>query len=119
MLQTDPTQWVNQHSQVIKNLNVLDREVHSSSELGVFVQSHDAFDAADRHLRRRLHARAARATTPTRCSPRRGSSSTVSQLSDVPGAQPPRAHLAPTSAAPTTVAPHDIQLSTVSPSTTP
>ena len=44
MLQTDPTQWVNQKSQVIKNLNVLDREVHSSSELGVYVQSTNVFD---------------------------------------------------------------------------
>jgi len=41
VLQTDPTQWVNQRSEVIKNLNVLDREVHSSSELGVYVQSPD------------------------------------------------------------------------------
>ncbi len=44
VLQTDPTQWVNQHSQVIKNLHVLDREVHSSSELGVYVQSPDVFN---------------------------------------------------------------------------
>ena len=73
VLQTDPTQWVNQQSQVIKNLNVLDREVHSSSELGVYVQSPDAFGQTDRHVRRRLHARSARRSTPTRCSPRRGS----------------------------------------------
>ena len=67
VLQTDPTQWVNQHSQVIKNLNVLDREVHSSSELGVFVQSRDVFATADRDLRRRLHPRPARRSIPRRC----------------------------------------------------
>src|SRR6476660_8717362 len=39
VLQTDPIQCVNQHSQVVKNLDTLEREVHSSSELGVFVQS--------------------------------------------------------------------------------
>ena len=44
MLQTDPIQWVNQKSQVIKDLNVLDQETGSSSELGVYVQSANAFD---------------------------------------------------------------------------
>ena len=43
MLQTDPIQWVNQQSQVIKDLHVLDRETGSSSELGVYVQSQKDF----------------------------------------------------------------------------
>jgi hydrophobe/amphiphile efflux-3 (HAE3) family protein len=43
VLQTDPIQWVNQKSQVIKDLHTLEREVKSSSELGVFVQSNDPF----------------------------------------------------------------------------
>ena len=44
VLQTDPIKWVNQHSQVIHDLNTLDRETGSSSELGMFVQSKDVFD---------------------------------------------------------------------------
>ena len=44
VLQTDPIQWVNQKSQVIKDLHVLDTETGSSSELGVFVQSKNTFD---------------------------------------------------------------------------
>jgi hydrophobe/amphiphile efflux-3 (HAE3) family protein len=43
-LQTDPIKWVNQDSQVIHDLNTLDRETGSSSELGMFVQSKDVFD---------------------------------------------------------------------------
>ncbi|NLV55683.1 MAG: MMPL family transporter [Acidimicrobiales bacterium] len=36
-LQTDPVQWVNQQSQNRKDIATLEREVDSSSELGVFV----------------------------------------------------------------------------------
>ena len=94
VLQTDPTQWVNQHSQVIKNLNVLDREVHSSSELGVYVQSPQRLRAAD--------GRRSSTTSPARQLQKHpdtlltasGLVSTVSELSDVPGAP----HLTPTSA---------------------
>jgi hydrophobe/amphiphile efflux-3 (HAE3) family protein len=39
VIQTDPIQWVNQESQVVKDLDVLDRETGSSSELGVYVQA--------------------------------------------------------------------------------
>jgi hydrophobe/amphiphile efflux-3 (HAE3) family protein len=113
VLQTDPTQWVNQHSQVIKNLNVLDREVHSSSELGVYVQSHNAFAQptitfVDQFTRTQLRK------DPTTLLTASGLVSTVSLLSDVPGAS----HIVPTSADVRnaySVAPHDIQLSTVSP----
>jgi hydrophobe/amphiphile efflux-3 (HAE3) family protein len=42
-LQTDPIQWVNQSSQTIKDINRVDAEVHSSSEMGVFARSDDVF----------------------------------------------------------------------------
>jgi uncharacterized protein len=112
VLQTDPTQWVNQKSQVIKNLNVLDHEVHSSSELGVYVQSKDAFDQTtikfvDTFTRDQL------AKDPATLLTASSLVSTVSQLSDVPGAT----HLIPTPAdvrSAYAVAPAGIQLSTVS-----
>jgi hydrophobe/amphiphile efflux-3 (HAE3) family protein len=114
VLQTDPTQWVNQKSQVIKNLNVLDREVHSSSELGVYVQAPDAFAQSgvtfvDQFTRAQLKKYPDTLLTAS------GIVSTVSQLSDVPGAT----HLTPTSAQVRSVyetAPRDIKLSTVAPS---
>ena len=113
VLQTDPTQWVNQKSQVIKNLNVLDREVHSSSELGVYVQAPDAFaqsgvNFVDQFTRSQLKKYPETLLTAS------GIVSTVSQLSDVPGAT----HLTPTSAQVRSVyetAPRDIKLSTVAP----
>jgi hydrophobe/amphiphile efflux-3 (HAE3) family protein len=43
VLQTDPIQWVNQDSKVIHDLHTLEREVGSSSELGMFVQADDPF----------------------------------------------------------------------------
>jgi hydrophobe/amphiphile efflux-3 (HAE3) family protein len=42
-LQTDPIEWVNQSSQVINDLDVLDRETGSSSELGIYVEADDVF----------------------------------------------------------------------------
>ena len=112
VLQTDPTQWVNQHSQVIKNLNVLDREVHSSSELGVYVESKNVFEQktvsfVDQFTRAQLGGYPDTLLTAS------GLVNTVSQLADVPGAT----HLVPTSAdvqRAYAVAPKDIQLSTVS-----
>src|SRR5204863_9975070 len=44
VLQTDPVEWVNQDTQVIHDLDRLEAETSSSSELGVFVQSDDIFD---------------------------------------------------------------------------
>jgi hypothetical protein len=43
VLQTDPVEWVDQDSQVISDLDRLQAETDSSSELGVFVQSDDLF----------------------------------------------------------------------------
>jgi hypothetical protein len=42
-LQTDPEEWVDQDSQVIADLGVLRREVASSSEIGMYVQSEEPF----------------------------------------------------------------------------
>jgi uncharacterized protein len=42
-IQTDPEKWVNQDSQVIKDINTLKTETGSSSELGVFIESDDVF----------------------------------------------------------------------------
>jgi uncharacterized protein len=42
-LQTDPIQWVNQKSQTIKDINAVDREVHSSSEFGMFERTDNVF----------------------------------------------------------------------------
>jgi uncharacterized protein len=42
-LQTDPVEWVNQDTEVIEDIDTLESEVGSSSELGIFVQSEDVF----------------------------------------------------------------------------
>jgi hypothetical protein len=42
-LQTDPEEWVDQDSDVIRDLGILRTEVQSSSELGIFIQSDDVF----------------------------------------------------------------------------
>ena len=112
VLQTDPTQWVNQKSHVIKDLHVLDTQVHSSSELGVYVQSPDVFGQrtvtfVDNFTRSQLQKYPDTLLTSSALV------SVVSQLGDVPGAT----HLTPTSAdvrAAYAVAPRAIQLSTVS-----
>lgn len=113
VLQTDPLQWVNQKSQVIKDLNVIDRETGSSSELAVFVQSDANFSNktvgfVDRFTREQLRKDPRTLLTGTSIV------EIVSDLSDVPGA----AHVTPTGAevrAAYDVAPKDIQLSTVAP----
>ncbi len=43
-LQTDPIQWVNPHSQVIKNIHAVEKGTGSANELGVFVQGKDVFN---------------------------------------------------------------------------
>lgn len=42
-LQTDPIKWVNQDTQVIRDINTIDEETGSSSELGIFIKSDDVF----------------------------------------------------------------------------
>ena len=116
VLQTDPIQWVNQNSRVIKDLHVLDREVHSSSELGLYMQSQDPFDEKtvtflDQFTREQLQQHPETLLTAS------GLVSTVSDLLDVPGA-PASVHVAPTAEdvrAAYEVAPPDIKTSTVAP----
>ncbi|MCK9925275.1 MMPL family transporter [Frankia sp. AgPm24] len=45
-VQTDPEKWVNQDSQVIKDIGILRARAGSASELGVFVRSPNVFDDA-------------------------------------------------------------------------
>jgi uncharacterized protein len=113
VIQTDPIQWVNQDSQVVKDLDVLNRETGSSSELDVFVQSGDHFDDKtvaflDGFTRKQLRENKKTLLT--------GSSvvEVLSDLTEVPGAQ----HVTPTGEevqAAYDVAPKDIQLSTARP----
>lgn len=42
-IQTDPVEWINPSSEVIRNLRYAEREVKGSSELGVFVEAEDVF----------------------------------------------------------------------------
>ena len=42
-MQTDPVQWVNQHSQVIKDIDEVEAQVHSSNEMGVYVTAPNVF----------------------------------------------------------------------------
>jgi hydrophobe/amphiphile efflux-3 (HAE3) family protein len=110
-LQTDPIQWVNQDSQVIKDLDVLDEETGSSSELGVFIQSDDVFSDdtvafVDDFTRSQLGQEPETLLTGTSIV------EVVSDLADVPGAP----HVTPVGAdvqAAWDVAPEDVQRSTV------
>jgi hydrophobe/amphiphile efflux-3 (HAE3) family protein len=111
VLQTDPIQWVNQNSQVIKDLDVIDAETGSSSELGVFVQAKDVLDDSttafvDKFTREQLTENKGTLLTASGLVP------TVSDLLDVPNA----AHVAPTAddvKNALDVAPIDIQKSTI------
>jgi len=113
VLQTDPIEWVNQESQVIKDLDVIDAQTGSSSELGVFVQAEDDFSDEtvgfmDEFTRSQLEKHPRTLLT--------GSSivEVVSDLSEVPGAR----HITPTGAevkAAFDAAPKDVQLSTANP----
>jgi hydrophobe/amphiphile efflux-3 (HAE3) family protein len=42
-IQSDPEQWVNQDSEVIRDIDTIKRETGSSAELGIFVESDDIF----------------------------------------------------------------------------
>ena len=42
-LQSDPVQWVNQHSQAIKDFRAVEEQTGASSELGIFVKTNDVF----------------------------------------------------------------------------
>jgi uncharacterized protein len=113
VLQTDPIKWVNQDSDVIHNLETLDRETGSSSELGMFVQSEDVFDDEtvtfmDNFTTQQLTEHPETLLTAA------GIVTTVSDITnDIPGAS----HVSPTGEevrAASGVAPESIQRSTVS-----
>jgi hydrophobe/amphiphile efflux-3 (HAE3) family protein len=112
-LQTDPIKWVNQDSEVIHNLETLDRETGSSSELGMFVQSQDVFDDEtvtfmDNFTTEQLTEHPETLLTAA------GIVTTVSDITnDIPGAS----HVSPTGEevrAASGVAPESIERSTVS-----
>ncbi len=113
VLQTDPIQWVNQQSQVIRDLAVIDRETGSSSELAVFVQAEDEFGDetvrfVDEFTRTQLDKHPRTLLTGT------SMVEIVSDLGEVPGAS----HVTPTGAevqAAYDAAPEAIRLSTVAP----
>ncbi len=112
-IQSDPEEWVNQDSQVIKDINTLKSETGSSAELGIFVESDDVFsdetvafvtDFANEELAARPEELLTASSMPT----------TVSFLLEVPDTTPvpprgidvERAY---------EVAPPDIQEATVNP----
>jgi len=110
-LQSDPVQWVNQHSQAIKDFRTVESQTGSSSELGIFVQSDDVFSKESVDYVSSLTARNITKFPATLI----GASSlvaTMDYLLEVPGAQI-------VNATPTDVrggydlAPFDIRLSTV------
>ena len=113
VLQTDPIQWVNQESQVIHDLGVLDRETGSSSELGMFVQSDDVFDDKtvgfmDSFTTEQLTEHPDTLLT---------AAGIVTTVSDIMNDTPGTTHVAPTGEevrAANDVAPTDIQTSSVS-----
>ena len=115
-LETDPINWVDQDSQVIKDIRTVEDEIGGSSELGVFVQSTEDANLYTDDIVTWMD-------TFTRDQVERfpdqllvGSSivATVSDLTDIPGAK----HVPPTAGdvqAAWEQAPEDIQLSTASP----
>jgi hydrophobe/amphiphile efflux-3 (HAE3) family protein len=114
-IQTDPIRWVNQRSEVVRDIRDVEKEIGGSSELGVYVineRGGTVFDDptvefVDRMTRETLEAYPERLLV--------GSSivATVSDLTEVPGAAhvPPSAELV---RAAWEVAPEDVRTSTAS-----
>jgi len=110
VLQTDPIEWVNQDTDVIRDLDTLDREVHSSSELGIFFRTDDIFSDENAAF---VHGFASQqlADYPVQLLTASSIVTTVSFLMEIPGA----GDVAPTGEDVRNafaVAPRDIQLST-------
>jgi uncharacterized protein len=112
-IQSDPEEWVNQDTQVIKDINTLKSETGSSAELGIFIESEDVFsdetvafvtDFANEELAARPEELLTASSMPT----------TVSFLLDVPDTTPlpPRGIDVERAYG---VAPPDIQEATVNP----
>ena len=59
-IQSDPEEWVNQDTKVIRDIDTLKRETGSSAELGIFVESDDVFSDETADVRHRFRQRAAR-----------------------------------------------------------
>lgn len=110
VLQTDPVQWVDQRSQVIKDLDVLEDETGSSSELGMFFRSDEVFSDTSVGFVHQLAGEQI-AKYPRELLTASSIVTTVSYLMEIPGAS----DVAPTGAevqAAYDLAPRDIQLST-------
>lgn len=115
-LETDPINWVDQDSQVIKDLREVEAEIGGSSELGVFVASDDGsslftdevvefVDGFTRDSIERFDRELLVGTSIV---------ATVSDLTEIPGA----AHVSPTAAdvqAAWELAPDAVKVSTASP----
>lgn len=112
-LETDPINWVNQESEVVKDIRQVEDEIGGSSELGVFVKSDeggslytdDVVEYVDRFTREELERNSDVLLIGS------GIVATVSDLTEVQGA----AHVSPTGEtveAAWDVAPPGIQLST-------
>jgi hypothetical protein len=118
-LQTDPVAWVDQGSDTIADIHTVEREVGSSSELGVFVQAGDVFsDETVRFMHdfseRQLEEFGADSASPRGFITASSLERTLSGLMDIPGAS----NIPPTGAevrAAYEVAPPDIQRILVSP----
>ncbi|HYO18708.1 MAG TPA: MMPL family transporter, partial [Dermatophilaceae bacterium] len=114
-LETDPVNWVNQDTQVVRDLRTVEKEIGGSSELGLFVESERGQSLFDQPV---IDYVDTFQTTQIENNPDVlliGSSiiSTVGDLTDVPGA----AHVTPTAEtvkAAWDVAPEDVQTSTAS-----
>ena len=110
-VQTDPQKWVNQDSQVIKDLDYLAAHTGATSELGIYIQSENVFDDKTAAFVDSL-AREQLKKHPEDLSNASSLVTTVGFLLDVPGAKT----VAPTGAdvrAAYEVAPEAIKLSTV------
>jgi len=88
-LQTDPIEWVNQSSQTIKDIKTVDREVHSSSEMGIYsVALNPTQDVFSDEFIAFAHSftRETLAKYPERILTGSSIESTIANLIDVPGA---------------------------------
>jgi hydrophobe/amphiphile efflux-3 (HAE3) family protein len=114
-LQTDPVQWVNQKSQVIKDIDEVERQVHSSNEMGVYVTAPNVFtDNVIQFVHSFTADTLAKYQPSGRIQTASSIETTIGDLIYVPGAT----DIAPTGAdieAAFNVAPNDIKASTVSP----